>query len=402
MRRFISVIILVLLAGTSFVDAAKKQKVRTGLDELVKKPELLENKRIALIVNHSSIDARGRHIIDLLYPKFKVVKIFAPEHGVRGKVDEHLGDGKDAKTGLPIISLYQQKKKAPSDQDLADVDIVIFDIQEIGVRYYTYASTMVLAMKAAKANGKEMLILDRPNMAAALGVYGPILENKFHGGFASFFPIPITHAMTIGELAAYYNKHFNIDANIQVVKLTGYRHKMYFDETGLPWRNPSPSIVDMNSVIGYHLAGALEALNISVGRGTAKPFQYFGAPFFNARKVTHALNAAKLPGVKFQAISFKPSRSAFRRQRCHGFKLVVTNRRKIEPMRTLITIARTIYKNLPEKSRSRAWQRIAGSVGDTNFIERIAKGESTKNLMQLIARDVKLFQEERKPFLLYP
>lgn len=391
-----------LFAGLPLA-AAKKAKVRTGLDQLMEKPDpWLKDKRIALIVNHSAIDSKGRHIIDLLHPKYKIVRIFAPEHGVRGKVDEHVADGKDTKTGIPIVSLYQRKKKAPGDEDLKDVDILIFDIQEIGVRYYTYGSTMAMAMKAAKHAGKPMLILDRPNMAAALGVYGPILESKFHGGFAGYYPIPITHAMTIGELAQYYNANFQIGANIEVLKLSGYKHAMFYDQTGLPWRNPSPSILDMNSVIGYHLAGALETLNISVGRGTSKPFQYFGAPFFNGKKMAKSLNAAKLPGVKFVPVSFRPERSAFRKKRCSGVRLIVTDRRKIQPLRTLIAMGQEFYKNLPAETRDKNWLRTANGIGQTGFIERIAKGESYQALEQLIAADIKAFTETRKNYLLYP
>jgi len=385
------------------VEAAKKVRVKTGLDHLMANPDAhLKDKRIGLIVNHSAIDARGRHIIDLLHPKFKITKIFAPEHGVRGAVDEHVADGKDSKTGIPIVSLYQRKKKAPSEEDLKDVDILIFDIQEIGVRYYTYSSTMAMAMKAAKAAGKPMLILDRPNMAAPLGVYGPILESKFHGGFAGYYPIPITHAMTIGELAQYYNTNFQIGADIRVIKLSGYKHSMFFDQTGLKWVKPSPNITDMNSVIGYHLAGALETLNISVGRGTKKPFQYFGAPFFNGKKMAQALNAARLPGIKFVPVSFRPERSVYSRKRCSGFRLVITDRRKIQPLRTLVTIAQVLYKNLPEATRDKNWARTANGIGETGFIERIAKGESYKALEQLIAADVQAFSEQRKRHLMYP
>ncbi len=381
----------------------KRAKVKTGLDMLMQKPDaLLKNKRLALIVNHSAIDSKGRHIIDLLHPRFKVAKIFAPEHGVRGEVDEHVSGEKDKKTGLPVVSLYTRNKKAPDNADLADVDLLIFDIQEIGLRYYTYATTMVLAMKAAKAAGKKMLILDRPNMAAPLGVYGPVLESKFHGGFAGYYPIPISHAMTMGELAHYYNSCFQIGADIEVVKLSGYKHSLFYDETGLPWRNPSPSITGMQSVLGYHLAGSLEALNISVGRGTTNPFQFFGAPFFDMKKIVTALNRAKLPGVKFYPAKFKPKRSAYSKETCRGFKLVVTNRRKVDPMRTMVTIAGILYKNLPEKSREKNWARIGNGIGDMAFIDAIAKGEKVDTLVQKTQSDVKAFEEERKKFLLYP
>lgn len=398
MRVFPLVLLLALIGAD--LSAAK---VKTGLDNLLKDSDKwLKDKRIGLIVNHSSIDAKGRHIIDLLHERYKIAKIFAPEHGVRGKVDDHVADGKDSKTGLKVVSLYQRKKKEPGAEDLRDVDILIFDIQEIGVRYYTYATTMILSMKAAKANGKKMLILDRPNMAAPLGVYGPLLETKFHGGFAGYFPIPISHAMTIGELAQYYNKHFDIGADIEVIKLSGYKHRMFYDETGQPWKNPSPSITDMNSVIGYHIAGSLESLNISVGRGTRRPFQLYGAPFFDAKRLAAALNAAKLPGVKFLPVVFRPSRSAYRSKLCRGIRLVITNRRKVDAMRTFITMAREVHKHLPEKGREKNWQRIAHAVGDSNFIDSLAKGEAMNVLLTRIAADVKAFQDVRQKYLLYP
>jgi uncharacterized protein YbbC (DUF1343 family) len=404
MRKVITAVLLglcmIVVADTL---PARKTTVKTGLDHLKEKAtDKLKGKRIALIVNHSSIDSRGKHIIDILHPKYKVVKIFAPEHGVRGKVDEHVGNSKDAKTGVPIISLYQRKKKAPSREDLADVDVIIFDIQEIGVRYYTYASTMVMAMKAAKESGKRMLILDRPNMAGSLGVYGPLLESKFHGGFAGYYPIPITHAMTIGELARYYNEKFRVGADIEVIQLSGYRHSMFYDETGLPWRNPSPNINGMTAVLGYHILGALETLNISVGRGTRRPFQLYGAPFFNATKLTRRLNAAKLPGIKFRAVTFRPEKSVYRKKVCKGFRIMITNRRKVDPMRTLITVAREIYKDLPKETRDRNWQSIANAVGDTDFILRIAKGDTTQQLLHKIASDLNSFARTRKEYLLYP
>ncbi|HRP68262.1 MAG TPA: DUF1343 domain-containing protein [Turneriella sp.] len=400
MRYFICCILAFTFVNT--VDAKKHFKVRPGLDTLMQKSDKwLKGKRIALIVNHSAVDSKGRHILDLLYPQYKVVKIFAPEHGVRGALDEHVDDEKDTKTGIPIVSLYQRKKKAPTNEDLADVDVLIFDIQEIGLRYYTYASTMVMAMKAAKSAGKTMYILDRPNMAGPLGVYGPLLEKKFHGGFAGYYPIPIAHGMTMGELALYYNKTFDIGANIRVMKMANYRRGMYYDETGLPWKNPSPSIVRMASVIGYHLAGAFETLNISVGRGTDHPFEVYGAPFFDAQKITRELTQAKLPGLKFTPTTFTPTRSAFKGKACHGFKLAITNRRKIQPMRTVITIGRILYKNLPEETRKANWARVANGIGDTAFIERIAKGENYKKLLKLLKKEVHGFIKSRKPYLLY-
>lgn len=395
---------LMLIASSVAISAKsqKKARVLSGLDVLMQKPDAkLKGKRLALIVNHSAVNGKGKHIIDVLHPRFTIAKIFAPEHGVRGAEDEFLSGEKDAQTGLPVISLYQKNKKAPSVEDLADVDLLIFDIQEIGLRYYTYATTMVLAMKAAKAANKKILILDRPNMAAALGVYGPKLEEKFHGGFAGYYPIPIAHAMTIGELALLYNKEFGIDADVEVVKLSGYKHKMFYDETKLPWRNPSPSIVNMQSVLGYHLIGSLEALNISVGRGTKAPFQLYGAPFINAQKIVKALTQAKLPGLRFEAAKFTPTRSAYAKKQIMGFKLTITNRHILQPMRTLVTIAKAIRQQLPDEGFAQNWERIGNGIGNLEYIAAIAKGEKNSTLLKRAEVDAKTFNALRQKYLLY-
>jgi len=402
LKFLLSLVLGLALAVPTSARPKGKPRVSSGLDNLLAKADKrLKGKRIALIVNHSAVNRKGIHIVDLLHPKYTIAKIFAPEHGVRGEADELLSGEKDSKTGLPVISLYQKNKKAPTNDDLADVDLLIFDIQEIGLRYYTYATTMVLAMKAAKAAGKKILILDRPNMAAPLGVYGPKLEEKFHGGFAGYYPIPMSHAMTIGELALLYNKEFAIDADIEILKLTGYTHRMFYDETKLVWRNPSPSIVNMQSVLGYHLIGSLEALSISVGRGTDAPFQLYGAPHWDGLRLAKTLSRKKLPGLKFKSVKFTPTRSAFAKEVCKGFKLTVTDRRRVKPMLTLLTIARELYKRLPEKDRDSNWERTANGIGSREFIHAIARGDKIDKLLKLAKKDSDEFMKLRKKYLLY-
>ena len=384
------------------VKISRKQKVITGLEVLLEDADsLLKDKRIGLIVNHSSINSKGKHIIDLLHPKYKIAKIFAPEHGVRGNFDDNVSDSKDEKSGLQIISLYQGNKKAPTKEDLIDIDILIFDIQEIGVRYYTYATTMILAMKAAKENGKRIIILDRPNMAGHLGVYGPLLDKKYWGGFAGYYPIPLSHGMTIGELAAYYNEEEKIGADIQVIAMKNYSRKLFYDETGLPWRKPSPNIPDMESVIGYHLGGALERLNISVGRGTIAPFLMFGAPGINGNKLARELNKARLPGLKFEKIRFSPAFSNFKGKRCEGFRIVIRDRRKIDPMRTLITIAKQVYSALPGKEKMEHWMQVSGSIGRPEIAKAVAEDKTVESILTEIGQETTDFLKLRKKYLRY-
>ncbi len=379
------------------------RKVASGLELLLEDPESrLKGKRIGLIVNHSSINSERKHSIDLLYPKFNVVKLFAPEHGIRGEKDDFIKDNLDPGTKLPVISLYTGKKKAPSDSDLRDVDILIFDMQEIGVRYYTYATTLILCMKAAKSANRPILVLDRPNMAGRLGVFGPVLDREFLGGFAGYYPVPMSHGLTIGELAVLCNSEFSIGADLKVVQMRNYRHDLFYDETGLPWVNPSPNIREADAAIAYHLIGSLETLDMSVGRGTAAPFLLYGSPHFNGESLVKGLEAAGLPGLKFEKAVFTPKGHTYSGRQCQGFRMVITDRKKIDPMLTLLTVARQIYLHLPEKNRYAGWMRACRGVGSRKLFMDIANGVPNEKLIAGLTSGNMNFIGIRKKYLLYP
>lgn len=366
-------------------------------------------KKIGLIVNHSAVTRNGEHAVDIFHKQGLVSKLFAPEHGIRGTKDELINNNEtDSLTGLPIYSLYQAKKKEPSAEELSGLDALVFDIQEIGVRYYTYATTMVYCMKAAKQAGIPFYVLDRPNMASPLGVYGPILEKEFQGGFASYYPIPIAHGMTIGELAQFYNKEFDINVDLTVIPMQGYNPDKFYDEQepAFPWRNPSPNIRSMDAVIGYHLFGSLEDITWSVGRGTDSPFTTYGVSvpgmnFMNGLQWGKRLDEKNLPGLELTAMVFNPGSSKLAGKQCYGFSIKITDRRALKPFFSTLTIAHEIYKILPDTSRSKELDRAGRSLGSRKVIAMIKAGKTPAEIEQSLRAEVAEFMKKREKYLIY-
>lgn len=367
----------------------------------------LRGKKVGLIVNHSALTREGSHAADMLAKQGIAVKLFAPEHGIRGTKDEIINSNEiDSATGLTIISLYTAKKKGPSQEDLQGLDALVFDIQEIGVRYYTYATTMVYGMKAAAEAGIPFFVLDRPNMAAPLGVYGPILEKEFHGGFTSYFPIPISHGMTMGELAQFYNAEFGIGAKLNVIRMQGYDRSKFYDELGFPWRNPSPNIRSMEAVIGYHCLGMLEDMTWSVGRGTSEPFVTYGLHLPNKTmqdgiKNAQTLDATRLPGLQFTFSMFSPGSSKLQGKTCMGFSLNVSNRRAINPMRTMLTVMREVSKFFPDSSRNKEIDRTARSVGSRQLLSMMKAGKSIEEIEKAFKKEASDFAEKTRKYYIY-
>jgi uncharacterized protein YbbC (DUF1343 family)/CubicO group peptidase (beta-lactamase class C family) len=401
---------LSVCAQQESVSQGTKPLFKVGLEVLQEKNFApLRGKKIGLIVNHSAVTRTGEHAVDLLHKQGLIAKLFAPEHGIRGTKDELLNTNEtDSATGLPIFSLYQAKKKEPSQEELQGVDALVFDIQEIGVRYYTYATTMVYCMKAARQAGIPFYVLDRPNMAAPLGVYGPILEKEFQGGFASFYPIPIAHGMTMGELAQFYNKEFDINANLTVIPMQGYKPDAYYDEQepAFPWRNPSPNIRSMDAVIGYHLLGALEDITWSVGRGTESPFTTYGVNvpnmnFMSGMQWAQQLAAKKLPGLELTPLVFNPSSSKLQGKQCFGFSLKITNRKAIKPLLTTLTLAQELYKIFPDSNRSKELDRAGRSLGSRKVIAMVKAGKTPAEIEKSLQAEVREFEKKREKYLIY-
>jgi uncharacterized protein YbbC (DUF1343 family) len=381
--------------------------VRTGLDVLARdgfKP--LQGKRVGLVTNHSAIDASRKSIIDILAEAkgFTLTALFSPEHGIRGTADAHVASGKDEKTGLPIHSLYGKTRK-PTGEMLKDVDLLVFDIMDIGTRYYTYITTMALVMEAAKEHGKGVVVLDRPNPIGGAAVEGPIQDDDLRGGFISYFPLPTRHGMTVGELALLFNREHKIGCALEVVKVEGWARGRYFDETGLPWVNPSPNMRSLPAAISYPGLGALEGTNLSVGRGTDKPFVWYGAPWLDGPKVCDELNRRGLAGVRFKPARFTPQpqtgmpRYPHTGSECGAFEVEITDRAAYRPVLASLHILDALHRMYPGEF---SFGKCPGMIGRKTIGADLASGKSPAEIEKAWQPGLEKFLETRKGFLLYP
>jgi uncharacterized protein YbbC (DUF1343 family)/CubicO group peptidase (beta-lactamase class C family) len=318
-----------------------------GIDVLVKKNFApLKGKRIGLVTNHTGQDRARRATIDLLKnaPGVTLVALFGPEHGIRGEVDEKFTDSKDAKTGLPIYSLYGERRK-PTVEQLKGLDALVFDIQDVGCRFYTYTSTMGLCMEAAAEAGIEFIVLDRANPIDGVTIDGPVLTEKT--SFVGFHAKPLRYAMTMGELAKMYNEERKTNAKLTVIELENWRRDAYYDETGLPWTNPSPNMRNLKQAILYPGVGLVEQA-LSVGRGTDTPFEVVGAPYIDDVKLAEELNRAALPGMAFVPIRFTPTYSVHKGKECGGVFIMLNDRTKCNVVDVGLLIMKTVYRLYPK------------------------------------------------------
>ncbi len=371
-----------------------------GIDVLARDNfAILKGKRIGLITNHTGKDRSGNTTIDLLFkaPDVKLVALFSPEHGIRGALDqEKITNSTDEKTGLPIFSLYGETRK-PTDEMLKNLDVLVFDIQDIGARFYTFVSTMGLALEAAAKNKVKFVVLDRINPINGSAVEGPIADaDKF--SFIAHHRMPIRHGMTVGELAQLFNTERNINADLHIVKVENWRRGAWFDETGLTWINPSPNMRSLTQATLYPGVCLLEPTNVSVGRGTDTPFEVIGAPYIDGQKLAAALNTAKLPGVRFVPVHFTPTTSVNKGAECGGVNLIITNRDALEPVLTGLEIAAQIYKLYPKEFNVEKFNRLL--VSD-NIYNAFKQGSEAKALRQIWQSELEQFKAIRQKYLLY-
>jgi uncharacterized protein YbbC (DUF1343 family) len=325
--------------------------VRPGLDVfLADVPTELRGKRIGLIANHSAIDRAGRLAIDLMadHKDLKLVALFAPEHGIRGTAaaGEKVEDQRDSKTGLPIYSLYKTEDRGPADSMLTNVDALVYDLQEVGGRTWTYVSTMALSMMAAKRKGIPFVVLDRPNPIGGEIVEGAPLDPKFKS-FVGMYSIPARHGMTVGELATLFNTRFGIGSNLIVIRAANWKRSMWFEDTGLPWVNPSPNLRSPNALKNYPGTVYFEGTSLTEGRGTERPFEQIGAPWLNAHEVARVMNAKGLPGIRFEAISMAVESTAAKHKglTIPGIRFAITDRNSYRPVRTALTLIDEIRRH---------------------------------------------------------
>jgi len=383
-----------------------RSEVLTGLDRPDQLRPLLGGKRVGIVTNHTARDRQGRHIVDILVdtPDVNVTALFAPEHGIYGLADagEKIADGLDPRHGLPVRSLYGRTRK-PTAAMLADVDVLVFDIQDIGARFYTYIYTMALAMEAAAEKGIPFVVLDRPNPINGRAVEGPILDPNY-ASFVGMYPMPVRHGMTAGELARMFNgEHWlagGVQADLTVVPMLNWRRGMWYDQTGLPWIKPSPNMPDLETAIVYPGLCLLEGTNISEGRGTDAPFLQFGAPWLDPAQLTERLNALNIPGARFEPAAFTPASSKHADQQCHGCRISVTDRDIFEPFFAGVQIIDVLYRISGDKFQWRPdhFDRLCGTDEIRNAI---IEGRSLESLRLRWQSQIADFQSTRQQYFLY-
>lgn len=411
-RHFVLLGSLAVLAPTASLPAiARGAGPQPGIEVLLREHLAeLRGRRIGLVTNLTGVDRDLRSDIDLLaaHKDLELVALFGPEHGVRGdaQAGEHVDAARDAATGLPLHSLYGATRE-PTASMLAGIDLLLFDIQDIGTRYYTYASTLAGVLRAARRQDIPVWVLDRPNPLGGEKVEGPVLEPRF-ASFVGEFPIPVRHGMTIGELARLFNEAFGIGARLRVIPVRGWRRGDTEPGGAMPWVPPSPNMPDRDTALVYPGTALLEGTNVSEGRGTTRPFTMIGAPFVDAQALAARLNALGLPGVRFRPTWFTPGFSKHAGKSCGGVQLHVTDRGAFQPFRSGLAVVKALHDLYPEQFRFRAdlpgasadfFDHLAGNAWLREAIER---GDSLEAMAARWQSSLRDFERLRRRYLLYP
>jgi len=418
-KKFFPVLFIFSILGCAIFLKACSQKeetvIRSGLDVLVEEEiSILHGKHIGIITNPTAINRNGQHIVDLLanLSQFKIVALFGPEHGIRGDQNELIVNGKDEKTGLPVYSLYGETRK-PTSEMLDGIDLLIFDIQDIGARFYTYISTMANAMEAAAENGIPFLVLDRPNPISGRIVEGPVLDLQFKS-FVGIAPIPVRHGLTVGELAGMFNDQgwlgSGVQCDLSVIPVDGWKRQIWFDETGLSWIRPSPNMPNLAAATLYPGLCFLEATNVSEGRGTEAPFLQIGAPWIDGEKLLSVLEAQQIPAVRFSSVEFTPvdlvgrvMNPKYEGEACGGVKIEVTERDRFNAVHFgihLVCVMRDLYPNhFQWRGNSTRWMEL---LSGTDWIPvAIENGESPDAIITQWQDELNAFLEIRQQYLIY-
>jgi uncharacterized protein YbbC (DUF1343 family) len=374
--------------------------VRTGLDVLRDEHfERLRGARVGLFTNTTGRARDGTSSIDLLMnaPDVKLQAIFTPEHGLSADREGSIASGRDERTGLPIYSVYGERL-SPAADSLADIDTLVFDIQDVGTRFFTYASTMLRAMRVARDRALRFVVLDRPNPIDGADIGGPVLDPAAPFSFVNYHELPVRHGMTVGELAYLFNADEHLGVALSVVPIRGWRRSDYWDQTGLPWVNPSPNLRSVGEALLYPAIGLLEATNVSVGRGTDTPFERLGAPWLNGDELAAALAADAPAGVAVAPESFTPTADRYAGQRCGGIRVTVRDRGQFEPVRTGLAIARALRRLYPHDWDFEKLGRLLAHRGVMQAIER---GLPLDAIVATYEAELRAFAAKREKYLLY-
>jgi uncharacterized protein YbbC (DUF1343 family) len=388
------------LVGKHIARKPARSPVLVGVD-VIRKDQFksLENKRIGLLTNHTGRGRDGASTIDILYsaPKVKLVALFSPEHGMRGDVDAAVEDSKDQKTGLPIYSLYGKQKK-PTREQMQGLDAVVVDLQDIGCRFYTYITTLGYVMEAAAASNVQIIVLDRPNPLGGEVVEGPV-NDADKPSFVAYHPLPVRHGMTIGELAWLFNVERGISCNLLVFRMENWEREMTFDRTGLLWRNPSPNMRSLHAAWLYPGVGLLETTNVSVGRGTDKPFEMIGAPWIDGVRWAQELSRESVAGIRFVPCEFKPVSSVHANKTCQGVQIVIEDRSKVNPVQLGFALAVTLKRLY---SPEWEWKKMATLLVNDELMKMLEKGTTVQSMLEQNKKNLEGFLKVREKYLLYP
>ncbi len=393
------------IAASAISQSSRKQQrthaaVLTGIDVLERNGfRELEGQRVGLITNHTGRNQGGQSTVSLIQAASNVQlkALFSPEHGFEGKLDiAKVADSSDETTGLKIHSLYGATRR-PTAEMLADIDTVVFDIQDVGTRFYTYVSTMGEAMIAAAEHHRRFVVLDRPNPINGLDVVGPMLDAKAES-FVGFHRLPVRHGMTIGELARMFRDEMKLDVDLTVIACQGWQRSDYWDATGLTWVNPSPNMRSLTQALLYPGIGLLEMTNVSVGRGTDTPFEVVGAPWIDARSVAKQMNEYALDGVSFIPIAFTPISSKYAKELCHGINIVITDRQRFEPVRVGLALAEILQRTHPKSWETKELNRLLSSKAT---LDSLLAGQSSETREAAISEGTSDFLRRREAYLIY-
>lgn len=398
-RAFAAHVTFIALLCGCWVSNACAQ-VKTGLDVLVEQNfQALAGKRIGLATNQTGITADGSRNIDVFAhaANIKLTAIFSFEHGISGtREDTHIGNSVDEATGVPIYSLYNEDVRKPTPDMLKDVDVLVYDKQDNGARFYTSVTSMAYLMEAAAEHHIPYYVLDRPNGINGVDIAGPPLDAKYVS-FVTYMPgFPMRDGMTMGEMAEYFNGEKKLGADLHVIKMQGWKRSMWFDDTGLEWVNPSPNIRNMTEAILYPGTVLLEGKFVSVGRGTDTPFEIVGAPWFHGREMAAYMNAREIPGVRFVPRRFRPTAAVFKDQDCEGLDVELVNRSVFDPVLMGLELVSATLKLYPGK-----FEPTMRLLGSDEVLAKLKAGESGRQILNDYHAQLEQFRQTRAKYLLY-
>ncbi|MGD0962923.1 MAG: DUF1343 domain-containing protein [Candidatus Acidiferrales bacterium] len=372
---------------------------RTGIDVLEQENfASLRGKRLGLVTNQTGVDSLGRRTIDVLAhaPGVRLMALFSPEHGISGKVDETVEDSRDPATHLPIYSLFG-KTRRPTPEMLQDLDALVFDVQDAGVRFYTYITTMAYCMEAAAQGHRSFIVLDRPDPLGGEVIEGPMLDRD-RTSFVGYFPMPVRYAMTLGELARMFNAENKIGADLRVVAMKNWRRGETYGRTGLGWIPPSPNLRTLKATFLYPGIEILQAAGVSVGRGTQAPFEILGAPWIHAAELASALNARRLPGVSFAPAKFTPREAPYKDEHCEGLRIDLSDSNAFRSMRIGFEIADVLNRLYPQQFHA---EKMIALLGSSSAVERLSHGDAPAQIVAGWSSGLAQFGQMREKYFLY-